>query len=215
MGARLAGALAATALVAALIFPAAAGAAPSHGTGGGDFTLTATKIDSAYAPTFTGSGLLGVRVPPAGQGYAPGTVPAQSELAGFYAQPPKEVQQRANIPTWSTLTFADGGKAFDPKAAGTSDWKQTLDLHTGIVTTSATWKSPDGHVTDLAYEVLTDRARPNVGLVRLTLTPQWSGIATVDDRIDGTPANINAEGKRGKLSTEVGKGWEAGAAGDW
>jgi trehalose/maltose hydrolase-like predicted phosphorylase len=216
-GARLAGALAATALVAALIFGAAAGAAtPSqHRHGGGDFTLTATGTGSGYAPTFTGSGLLGVRVPPAGQGYAPGTVPAQSELAGFYAQPPKEVQQRANIPTWSTLTFADGGKAFDPKASGTSDWKQTLDLHTGIVTTSATWKAPGGHVTDLAYEVLTDRARPNVGLVRLRLTPHWSGTATVDDRIDGTPANINAEGKRGKLSTEVGKGWEAADAGDW
>jgi trehalose/maltose hydrolase-like predicted phosphorylase len=207
----------ATALAAALIFCAAApAAARSHPSRrGGDFTLTATGTGSDYAPTFTGSGLLGVRVPPAGQGYAPGTVPAQSELAGFYAQPPKEVQQRANVPTWSTLAFSDGSKTFDPKAPGTRGWKQTLDLRTGIVTTSATWKAADGHVTDLAYEVLTDRARPNVGLVRLRLTPHWSGTATVDDRIDGRPANINAEGKRGKLSTEVGKGWEAAAASDW
>jgi trehalose/maltose hydrolase-like predicted phosphorylase len=190
-------------------------AARSHQRDGGDFTLTATGTGSDYAPTFTGNGLLGVRVPPAGQGYAPGTVPAQSELAGFYAQPPKEVQQRANIPTWSTLTFLDGGHAFKPDGQGTKGWRQTLDLHTGIVKTSASWKAPDGHVTDLAYEVLTDRARPNVGLVRLRLTPRWSGTATVDDRIDGTPANINAEGKHGKLSTEVGKGWEAAEAGDW
>ncbi len=57
----------------------------------GSFTLTArsTTAASGYAPTFTGNGLLGVRVPAAGQGYAGGKVPAQSELAGFYAKPSK------------------------------------------------------------------------------------------------------------------------------
>jgi trehalose/maltose hydrolase-like predicted phosphorylase len=199
-------------LAVLLALPAVASAA----SGGNDYTLTATKPGAAdYAPTFTGNGLLGVRVPPAGQGYAAGTVPAQSELAGFYAQPKGEVQQRINTPTWSTLTFADGGKAFDPKGKGTSGWRQTLDLRTGIVTTHATWKAPNGHVTDLTYEVLTDRARPHVGLVRLSLTPHWSGTATVADRFDGTPANINVEGKKAKLSTQVAQGWDADAAGYW
>jgi trehalose/maltose hydrolase-like predicted phosphorylase len=198
------------ALVALLVLPAGAGAA------GGDFTLTATRPGADdYAPTFTGNGLLGVRVPPAGQGYASGTVPAQSELAGFYAQPKGDVQQRINTPTWSTLTFADGGKAFAPKGSGTKGWRQTLDLKTGIVTTRATWKAPNGHVTDLAYEVLTDRARPHVGLVRLRLTPDWSGTATVADRFDGTPANINVEGKKAKLSRQVDGGWDPDCAGYW
>jgi len=182
----------------------------------GDFKLTATRPEADnYAPTFTGNGLLGVRVPPAGQGYASGTVPAQSELAGFYAQPKGDVQQRINTPTWSTLTFADGGKAFAPKGRGTSGWRQTLDLRTGIVTTRATWKAPNGHVTDLAYEVLTDRARPHVGLVRLRMTPHWSGTAGVVDRFDGTPANINVEGKKAKLSSQIDRGWDADAAGYW
>jgi trehalose/maltose hydrolase-like predicted phosphorylase len=215
-------------LVALLAFPVTAGAhgrkpggpgggnSPGSGEGGGgNLSLTATEIGSTYAPTFTGNGLLGVRVPPAGQGYAPGTVPALSELAGFYAQPPEEVQQRANIPTWSTLTFADGGQAFDPQGSGTSGWKQTLDMSTGTVTTSATWTAPDGHVTDLAYEVLTDRARPHVGLVRLRLTPHWSGAAIVEDEFDGTAANVNAGNEPAELTTEVGKGWEAADAGQW
>jgi trehalose/maltose hydrolase-like predicted phosphorylase len=198
-------------LVALLILPAAAGA-----KGGADFTLTATSPGAKdYAPTFTGNGLLGVRVPPAGQGYAKGTVPAQSELAGFYAQPKGDVQQRINTPTWSTLTFSDGGRAFAPKGSGTSGWRQTLDLRTGIVTTRATWKAPNGHVTDLTYEVLTDRARPHVGLVRLRLTPHWSGSATVADRFDGKPANVDVEGKRAKLSTRVERGWDADGAGYW
>src|SRR5581483_8062739 len=77
--------------------PGAAVIEPASGTG--DFVLNAVNGKSGYAPTFTGNGMLGVRVPATGQGYAGGSVPALSELAGFYAQPPGKVQQRANIPT--------------------------------------------------------------------------------------------------------------------
>jgi trehalose/maltose hydrolase-like predicted phosphorylase len=212
VGARAAGALAALALLAAFVLPAAAGAA-NRATGGSAFKLTATSIGSKYAPTFTGDGVLGVRVPPEGQGYAAGTVPALSELAGFYAQPKGEVQQRANIPTWSTLAFGEGGKTFAVPGPGTSDWRQRLDLRTGAIATSATWRGPGGHVSDLRYEVLTDRARPNVGLVRLRVTPHWSGTATVEDRFDGKPAELNVENKPGGLTEGVGKGFEA--EGDW
>jgi trehalose/maltose hydrolase-like predicted phosphorylase len=172
----------------------------------GSMALTATNTGGNYAPTFTGNGMLGVRVPPAGQGYAPGTVPTQSELAGFYAQPLGAVQQRANIPTWSTLTFSDGGTPFSLSAGTTSGWRQSINFQTGVVTTSAQWTAPDGHVTNLSYQVLTDRARPHVGLVQLTLTPQWSGTATVTDTIDGTPAT---------LTTQVAKGWGTTAHSDW
>ncbi len=207
------------ALGAALVLPAGAGAV----RGAGNFTPTATDPGAkGYAPTFTGNGLLGVRVPPAGQGYAPGTVPALSELAGFYAQPKGEVQQRANIPTWSTLTFGDASGAtfrpeerFAPGRSGTKKWRQTLDLRTGVVTTKASWADPEGHETDLTYEVLTDRARPHVGLVRLRLTPRWSGTAAVADRFDGAPIDLNAGNEHAKLAEVVEKGWEADVDGHW
>jgi trehalose/maltose hydrolase-like predicted phosphorylase len=194
----------------AILNPASAGAA-------GSFVLTAHRPASGYAPTFTGNGLLGVRVPPSGQGYAGGTVPAQSELAGFYAKPAVgkasvQVQQRANLPTWSTLTFVDGGQAFSPSVGTLSGWRQTIDLHTGAITTSATWKAPDGHVTDLRYEVFTDRAREHIGVVTLTLTPHWSGPATVTDAIDGTPAIV---GPPKNLTTQVGQGWDLSTRRDW
>ena len=174
--------------------------------GEGSYRLTATSNGANYAPTFTGNGMLGVRVPDVGQGYAAGQVPAQSELAGFYAQPPGDVQQRANIPTWSTLEFSDGGQTFSLTNGNTSNWHQSIDFHTGIVTTSADWTAPGGHLTHLAYQVLADRARPFVGLVRLTVTPRWTGTATVTDEIDGTPAT---------LTTQVDKGWAAGTHRDW
>jgi trehalose/maltose hydrolase-like predicted phosphorylase len=202
----LAGAGAALGLTVALTSQAQAASHSKPPSNAGSYVLTATGPGSTYAPTFTGNGLLGVRVPPAGQGYAPGTVSAQSELAGFYAQPPGGVQQRGNIPTWSTLTFSDSSTPFSLTSGTTTGWKQSLDLHTGIVTTSARWTAPDGHVTALRYQVLTDRARPHVGLVQLTLTPQWSGTATVTDTIDGTPAT---------LSTQVAKGWATDVNRDW
>ncbi|HEX3975789.1 MAG TPA: glycosyl hydrolase family 65 protein [Solirubrobacteraceae bacterium] len=179
--------------------------AASSAAASGSFVLTATKPTAAsgYAPTFTGNGLLGVRVPPTGQGYAGGTVPAQSELAGFYAKPTKPktvsdaVQQRANIPTWSTLTFADGGQPFSLSAGTTTGWRQSLDLHTGVITTGATWRAPDGHTTKLSYQVFTDRGNAHLGLVQLTLTPQWSGTAAVTDEIDGAPATLTDEAGKG------------------
>jgi trehalose/maltose hydrolase-like predicted phosphorylase len=179
---------------------------PAAGGGTGSYLLTATNTGPSYAPTFTGNGELGIRVPPAGQGYAGGTVPTQSELAGFYAQPSGGVQQRANIPTWSTLTFSDGGQPFTMATGTTDHWHQSINLKTGVITTNALWTAPDGHATELTYQVLTDRARAQVGLVRLELTPRWSGTADVTDAIDGSPAS---------LSTEVGKGWSSSAHSDW
>ncbi len=183
---------------------AATTADPAGGTG--SFLLTATHTGSGYAPTFTGNGELGVRVPPEGQGYEGGTVPTESELAGFYAQAPGEVQQRANIPTWSTLTFSEAGQAFTLARGKTGDWRQSIDLRTGVITTSARWTAPDGRTTDLSYQVLTDRARPDVGLVRLQMTPRWSGSATITDAIDGSAAT---------LTTQLEKGWSIPDRLDW
>src|ERR1700749_2406362 len=182
--------------------------AASSAAASGSFVLTATNpaTSSGYAPTFTGNGLLGVRVPATGQGYAGSTVPAQSELAGFYAKPTKPktvsdaVQQRGNIPTWSTLTFADGGQPFSLSSGTTPGWRQSIDLHTGVISTAATWKAPDGHTTKLSYQVFTDRDNAHLGLVQLTLVPQWTGTASVTDEIDGAPAT---------LSDEAGKGFDA------
>jgi trehalose/maltose hydrolase-like predicted phosphorylase len=205
----------ALAVAGALWLAPAAQAAPRPTAG--SFVLTATSPGGSYAPTFTGNGMLGVRVPPSGQGYAGGTVPAQSELAGFYAlvtgspKPGDNVQQRANIPTWSTLTFSENGQTFTVPGPGISNWRQSLDLHTGIVTTTARWTAPDGHVTDLTYQVLTDRAGQFVGLVRLEFTPHWSGAATVTDAIDGT-ADTTASPE---LTTQVSKGWDAAGHQDW
>ena len=124
------------ALAAAGVLLGATSGAAAASTG--SFLLTAhSSTGSRYAPTFTGNGFLGVRVPVAGEGYASGNVPAQSELAGFYAKPThpanpsQAVQQRANIPTWSTLLFGDGTDTYGTGGGTLTGWSQSLNLHTG------------------------------------------------------------------------------------
>jgi trehalose/maltose hydrolase-like predicted phosphorylase len=185
--------------------PGRGGALVSGGPGGA-YVLAATSTGGSYAPTFTGNGYIGLRVPPAGQGYAGGSVPTEFTLAGFYAQAPGQVQQRANLPAWSGLAFSDGAEGFSLATGRVSGWRQQLDLHDGVITTTATWTAPDGHVTGLRYDVYTDRARPGAAVVRLELTPQWSGTATVTDTIDGTPAT---------LTTGVAKGSDPARRQDW
>ena len=213
-----------------LLGAATAGAADAAGTAGaaglpgndGSFVLSAHGTGARYAPTFTGNGLLGVRVASAGQGYAGGTVPAQSELAGFYAKPSRGkasalVQQRANIPTWSTLGFSDGGRRFSPssKTGRTSGWRQSLDLRTGVISTSAHWTAPDGHTTDIAYHVFTDRAREHVGVVQLILRPHWTGTATVSDELDGTADRVTGRKLPPVLTRQGAKGWDLADRTDW
>jgi len=115
------------------------------------------------------------------------------------------VQLRANIPTWSTLTYTDG-QAFTLAHGRAGLWRQSINLRTGVISTSVRWTAPDGHVSDLTYQVLADRARPDVGLVRLQVTPHWSGTASVTDTIDGSPAT---------LSTQINKGWSSAQHRDW
>ncbi|HSO97876.1 MAG TPA: glycosyl hydrolase family 65 protein [Solirubrobacteraceae bacterium] len=184
-------------ITTAVTMAAAGGVAAPAAEANGSYVLTARSYTAAaYAPTFTGNGLIGVRVPPSGQGYAGGKVPAQSELAGFYAKPTHPqtvsdaVQQRANTPTWSTLLFGDGTEGYSTNDGTTTGWRQSLDLHTGIITTSGTWTAADGHRFTFRYEVFTDRADGHVAVTSLTLIPRYTGSAAVTDEIDGRPATL-------------------------
>ncbi|MFV8126927.1 discoidin domain-containing protein [Streptomyces syringium] len=174
---------------------------------GDGWTLENTRIntdDTHHA--YVGNGYLGQRVPPNGAGYTgsdaktgwPLFTPSYdgSFVSGLYAhnqQTAGDRQAVAALPTWSALTVGTGGEHGDTfnsltKAGRISQYRQTLFLHCGIVRTSLTWTAADGRKTDLVYEVLADRNDPHVGAVRLSMTPRWSGEATVTDQLDGRGA---------------------------
>lgn len=148
---------------------------------------------------FVGNGYLGLRVPPAGTGYVetgeitgyPMYTPRYDGAfaAGLYARDPAVaggLEVAAALPNWSTLRVGVGDETFSSATppAQVSNFRQTQYLRCGLVRTELTWTTRDGRATDLAYDVLTDRTDQHAAAVHLTLTPHWSGQATVTDLID-------------------------------
>jgi trehalose/maltose hydrolase-like predicted phosphorylase len=169
--------------------------------------LHSDRFDNAFErQAFTGNGYIGIRVPAAGMGYVGdlgkvgwplGTERITSSIAAsvfaktadgsFYKEAKEAI---ALIPTWSTLTFGDSSGLYSPSVSASTieEYKQSLALSTGVVTTSGTWTSPGGKKTRFVYRVTTDRARSHVAAVELELTPLWTGEAMVNSVLDGAGA---------------------------
>jgi trehalose/maltose hydrolase-like predicted phosphorylase len=148
---------------------------------------------------FAGNGYLGVRIPPAGMGYVqtgektgwPLYTPRYDGafLAGLYASEPSVAdghEVAAALPNWSTLLVGVGNETYSPTTPSgeVTNFHQTEYLRCGLVHTTLTWTTQDGHNTDLTYDVLTDRTDQHAAAVRLTAVPHWSGQLTVTGLID-------------------------------
>src|SRR5512132_2246523 len=169
-----------------------------------EWTLSTTTFDPAFSRhPFVGNGYLGQVVPPAGMGYvATGEKPGWplytprydgAFVAGLYAQEAQLAGNRqvlAAIPTWTTLTVAVGSETYSPStpAGQITGFRQTLFLRCGLLRTALIWTTADGKATDLVYDVLADRASAHAAAVRLSMTPRWSGRATVTAVLDGAGA---------------------------
>ena len=97
-----------------------------------------------------------------------------------------------------------------PATTGTtSGYRQSLDLRTGVLTTSFDWTSPAGDRTGFVYAVDADRAQGHLGTVTVRVTPHWSGTATAVDEFDGrgldhaTAVNPAVDARTATLSENV------------
>jgi trehalose/maltose hydrolase-like predicted phosphorylase len=180
-------------------------ASPGQTQADSAWSLSTNRFDNSFErEAVVGNGYIGLRVPAAGMGYLGdlgkvgwpiGTERIASAIAaGVYAKVADgtfyhdEKQVIALIPNWSTLTFGDASGIYSPataSASNVSEYRQELDLHTGVVATSGVWSSPSGNKTRFVYRVGTDRARRHVAVVTLELTPMWAGKASVNSVLDG------------------------------
>jgi trehalose/maltose hydrolase-like predicted phosphorylase len=167
-----------------------------------DFVLSTADPASGYNPTYLGNGYMGVRVPAAGEGFQSSPIATEAHVAGLYEQyldsgglpgSPGVTALDVAIPQWTGLDFSDGTAAWSPSTGQVLRYRQTLDMLTGVLATSVTWRSPSGRVTSLTYTVMVDRARMHVGEVTMTFTPHWSGTATVEDVL-GPGGAVEVEG---------------------
>ena len=189
-----------SAVLAALVAVGPARPAAAQAAAASDrWTLSTTAPgDAAGAPAYIGNGYVGTRVPADGAGYVEAPVATETHVAGVYADKPDvehggtQSQGSVSLPGWTQLDVIVAGRRY--AAADASAYRQTLDLRRGVVTTTATW-SVGGRATRLTYDVTLDRARERVGLVRLRLTPDWSGSLRVRDVL-GAGADLTPEGLR-------------------
>ncbi|MCX8053765.1 MAG: hypothetical protein N3B12_08145 [Armatimonadetes bacterium] len=120
--------------------------------------------------TYLGNGLISTRIMGDGVGSQNGK-PLPCYMAGLYNE-----EKLVPIPTWSDLQFYDGKTRF---AIDRSDYyKQTLNMHVGILTTRATWRA--GRKTLKGkIEIIVSRADPNIGIVRAEVVPNFTGLIKV------------------------------------
>lgn len=189
---------------AGVVAAAAPAVAVHHQTPGvqsaGSVLGTSTFSNDFEAAPYTGNGYLSQRVPAAGMGFLGDlgtdgwplydTRTDGALVAGLFATT-SGMQRIAQVPTWSTLDFSSPSGTYSPAtatASNVSQYSQRLDPHTGVVSTSGVWTAPGGERTRFSYQLFADRGQEHVGVVRLTLTPQWSGTAQVSSLLDGNGA---------------------------
>ena len=219
---------------------AASPQARAAGSVNGAWAITTTRfVNNFEAEPFVGNGYFSQRIPAVGMGFLGGLgkigwplmrprttealaagLYARTQASNFYPSENKEVI--ALIPTWSTLTFSTpGGETYSPQtvtAAQLMHYQQTSNLRTATVTTSGIWRFGRWKAR-FTYQVFTDRARPHVGVVSLTLTPLWNGRMSVTalldgrgaGRLGGTGAGVNRHTHTSHVNaTAIGTGFTVG-----
>lgn len=166
------------------------------------------RVADYVSQPYIANGRIGAMLPATGQGYQGDLGPTGwplytprytgSLLAGFYARH-DQMESIAALPTWSTLTLIVDGQRWTPgvPAAQVPHWRQTLDMRRAEVATRALWTPAPDKATALRYDVFADRADQHVAVVRLTVTPHWSGQLAVESLLDGRGARrVSAAGTR-------------------
>lgn len=140
-----------------------------------------------------------------------GPCPDHGRRGTAHAHPgrPRSADTRVNL---EQIAVVPVGAAAPAPAPFTADgvlagYRQSLDLRTGAIATSATWTSPEGNVSDVEYTVLTDRSDDQRALVRLAITPRFSGEITVTDVL------VPARSTRSRSSCPTGRPMRGGSAG--
>lgn len=96
-------------------------------------------------------------------------------------------QPISTLPTWSSLYFTINGATYQvgTNVSQITNWNQTLSIQTGVVSTAFTWTPAANTSLLLNYTLFAHRARPNLGVVRLSVegVPEGTNV-TVTDVLD-------------------------------
>lgn len=104
-----------------------------------------------------------------------------------------EHEHLVNAPSWLALRFRiEDGEWFSPDAADLLDYRQELDLRTGILTRKIRFRDPAGRHTRVEQRRFVHMGRPHLGALETSFTAEdWAGRISVVSGIDGDVTNSN------------------------
>jgi protein-glucosylgalactosylhydroxylysine glucosidase len=142
------------------------------------FLLSASAADlPRYFPTCLANGYFSTLSSPRG------TEVARSYVAGLMDYTPGDISRPASVPGWTEIDFSAGppgpGQAWLNRAPMSErrfrDYRQTLDLHDGVLTTSYRYLDR-GRETAVEVTTLISEASPHVAASRIRVIPDYDGV---------------------------------------
>ena len=137
------------------------------------FLLTATSANfEHYYPTYLSNGYHSIN------SSIKGTDAALSLVVGLSDRAKGDVSRPAALPNWNIVDYHNGSAWLNEeqiKSSDFSDYRQTLDMQGGLLTTRYTWKQ-SGKDTGVEVVTMISQADPHLGACRLILTPAFSGL---------------------------------------
>lgn len=130
-----------------------------------------TQSWTPYTRTYLGSGLISL------SSSQLGTDPAESFMAGLYDHGPGDIPRLALLPAWNTADVYNGRNWLN-KTTSVPAYHQTLDMYDGSLRTQYDWVDGD-RVIGVSVQAFVSRSDPTLGVVRLEITPRFTGAIKV------------------------------------
>ncbi len=147
------------------------------------FVLEA-RSPEPYTPTYVGNGELGLA------SSVPGTAGTDCFVAGLYDHAPGDISRIARAPAWNEVDVYNGADWLNRtvgSGAALRAYRQTLDMYDGTLRTEYEWPGA-GRSIRIAVQSFVSRARPEIGAVRLEVTPQADSVIRVSLPLREWPA---------------------------
>lgn len=142
----------------------------------------------------------------AGEVHYPGTYVAgcYNRLVSDISGESVENESLVNVPNWLCLTFRieDEDSWFDLSRVELLSFGQKLELASGVLHRTLTWRDDAGRETTLRQRRLVHMGAPHLAALEMSLTPEnWSGRIVISSALDGRVENDGVDRYR-KLASD-------------
>jgi len=150
----------------------------AHGDTDTSFLLTAAGSDfDTYFPTYLANGYLSTMTGPRG------TESNLAYLVAFMDYTKEDISRPAAIPGWSGIDYSTGKSSVGEfwlngvklGAKAFRDYRQTLNMHDGTLSTSYRYTDDSKKSTDIRVITFTSQASPHLAATQLSITPAFTG----------------------------------------